>query len=205
MPIPAQSSQSERDRLAGRLALAGSVCQFSGYISGPLIIPHVQYRQGGQPYLPQYPSLHCSISHSYGRGLGAVSLGPIGVDIEKIRPHTPDLLDYISSRIERNYIDKLPGAHYYNMITAIWVIKEAVMKALGSGLSLSPRRVVILGRCGVKYRVAANWQGRNSEWLVSTSYEDGYILAIAQQYHVIPHYWHYTTCISFPGNDRNAG
>lgn len=90
----------------------------------------------GKPRLADHPGVHFSLSHSQDRALLAVSDGPeIGADLEMMRPidHLDLARRYFHpdevATIERN--DDPLQAFF-----RIWTLKEAVVKAIGLGLSL---------------------------------------------------------------------
>ena len=69
-----------------------------------------------------------NVSHSHGVVVFVKSDTPIGIDIEKIRPAKEDLIDYISSKEEKEYIkdDKT--------FFEVWTNKEAIVKSIGTGI-----------------------------------------------------------------------
>jgi 4'-phosphopantetheinyl transferase len=90
----------------------------------------------GKPRLVDRPDIHFSLSHSQDRALLAVSEGlEIGADLEGVRgvDHLGLARRYFHpnevAAIER---DADPRAAFFQ----IWTLKEAVVKALGTGLSL---------------------------------------------------------------------
>lgn len=90
----------------------------------------------GKPRLIDRPDIHFSLSHSQDQALLAVSEGlEIGADLERVRSvdHLGLARRYFHphevAAIER---DSDPQAAFFR----IWTLKEAVVKALGTGLSL---------------------------------------------------------------------
>ena len=81
-----------------------------------------------------------SLAHSGQHALAAVSSDRSGVDIETIRQKPPELLDYILGEREKQHIHSLdlPEAH---RLFVCWTLKEAVLKATGTGLRRSPKKV----------------------------------------------------------------
>lgn len=73
---------------------------------------------------------HCyfNVSHSKGAVVLVKDSLPVGIDIEQIRPLRKEMIDYISSNKEKEYIkdDKT----YYE----IWTNKESIDKCLGTGI-----------------------------------------------------------------------
>jgi 4'-phosphopantetheinyl transferase len=96
---------------------------------------------------PKASDLDFSCSHSEKFfAVGAIEQGRIGIDIEVIRPDVADSM--LSSRelceTERTWIgalpeDERPAAFYY-----CWTAKEALLKALGLGVSFGMEQIEIL-------------------------------------------------------------
>ena len=57
-------------------------------------LPPMARMETGKPWFPDYPHLHFSVSHSGGLSLCALGEGPIGADIERVRPRSPGLPRY---------------------------------------------------------------------------------------------------------------
>lgn len=87
-----------------------------------------------------------SASHSAETALVAVGLGhPLGVDIERVRP-LPDFRDLCRSYFassENEALDRLPDGERLAAFFRTWARKEAVLKALGTGLSLALDQVEV--------------------------------------------------------------
>lgn len=83
------------------------------------------------------PSLHFNLSHSHGLVLCAVSsIGPVGIDVETIDPERASLdiaRRYFSDR-ETAIFAALPERDRPVAFHRIWTLKEAYVKALGTGL-----------------------------------------------------------------------
>jgi 4'-phosphopantetheinyl transferase len=80
-----------------------------------------------------------SLSHSGAVGLVAVADGPtpIGVDVEAIRPVERPIADLVAAPEERAFLDAAPDeAAWTRRFVRLWTLKEAVVKALGTGLAL---------------------------------------------------------------------
>ncbi|RUL77677.1 4'-phosphopantetheinyl transferase family protein [Dyella choica] len=90
----------------------------------------------GKPFLPDAPAYN--VSHS-GRWLAcAVSSGePIGIDIETFARlgDYRDLLPAITHAAERRHIEQAPAEDRQALFKRCWTRKEAVLKAIGTGLS----------------------------------------------------------------------
>ncbi len=85
------------------------------------------------------PALHFSLSHTEGLVVCAISPSvPVGVDVER----KDRQVDYTAlgslclSDLENQKIQTLPHHRQSEYFMRIWVVKEAIVKALGLGLSL---------------------------------------------------------------------
>ena len=86
---------------------------------------------------PLHPKIFFSLSHSRNLALIAVSeAGPVGVDIEWVRPVQSKLL--IAKRFfapsEHAYLENLPSAAQQEAFFKLWTAKEALTKAKGARL-----------------------------------------------------------------------
>lgn len=78
---------------------------------------------------PLSKDIYFNISHSHGVIVFIVDKSPIGIDIEKIKKVEDDLIDYISNEEEKLYIKD------EKTFFEIWTNKEALLKAIGTGIS----------------------------------------------------------------------
>ena len=86
-----------------------------------------EYNEHGKPYLNGGP--YFSISHCKAGIAVAVDEKPIGIDIEAIRRADKDLIERVMSTEERQAIQSDRD------FTRLWTQKEAVVKALGTGIT----------------------------------------------------------------------
>jgi 4'-phosphopantetheinyl transferase len=98
----------------------------------------------GRPYLAgaHAGALEFNVSHSEAQGLiGFARRGPLGVDLEVLRPVTDivDLAERLYVEREKRVIFAVddPRARLHAFLTC-WTRKEAVLKSTGLGLSLDP-------------------------------------------------------------------
>lgn len=85
--------------------------------------------------------LHFNWSHAPDVALLAVTEGgPVGVDVERLRADfDPDALaSQVLTLGEQECLRASPAADRHALFLAFWTAKEAVLKALGVGLSLPP-------------------------------------------------------------------
>ena len=89
----------------------------------------------GKPYLPEYPHVHISLSHSGRWVVCAVSQEPVGVDVELPRC-TLDIGRRFFQPEELAGLEQLPYAQCRKQLNRLWTAKEAFVKALGGGLTI---------------------------------------------------------------------
>ena len=86
-------------------------------------LPPMAHTPLGKPYFPDFPKVAFSISHTEGAVLVGVSGQAIGVDIERLRPVAPALLDRF-------------GAGTAEAFFQSWVRREARAKRTGTPVEL---------------------------------------------------------------------
>ncbi len=133
-----QSFQFEADRrryLVSHAALRRILGRYLG-----LPPRHVCFwvNPSGKPALLPPAGLHFNLSHSQHTALVAVTgLGPVGVDVEYIRPLADlrGLAQSCFSAAEFCHWQELPPAQRLRAFFSAWTRKEAFIKGWGSGLS----------------------------------------------------------------------
>ncbi len=93
----------------------------------------------GKPRLADHPSVHFSLSHSGDQAVLAVSeQREIGIDIERVRPleHLDLARRYFHSNEVAAIESVKPPDEQLLAFFRIWTLKEAVVKAIGKGLSI---------------------------------------------------------------------
>lgn len=91
-------------------------------------------------------AVQISISHSGSRVVIAISREvPLGVDLERVARRTlePPMLDAVLTPHERRSLAALPAGRRSWAFARYWSRKEAVLKATGDGLEISPRAVAV--------------------------------------------------------------
>lgn len=97
----------------------------------------------GKPVLPSSP-FDFNLSHSGALGAIAISRsGPIGIDLEQIRAlhDLEGVTDRFFAPEEQELIRNAPPEQRPALFFECWTRKEAMLKALGTGLSLSPEKI----------------------------------------------------------------
>ncbi len=123
--------------------------------------------------------LFVSIAHSGNCAVAAAGPRALGVDLERIQPRNPGLIRRIAREEERSMLAALPLDETRIVILA-WTLKEAVLKATGTGLRRAMRDLVLdldvrrqRGRCIFPDRAPMYLcYGERSGFMVSLAMED---------------------------------
>jgi 4'-phosphopantetheinyl transferase len=129
-------SQLHRDQFV--VAHAGLRVILSRYCTGRPHALAIQKTAKGKPFLPEYPSIRFNLTHSHGRALIAVGKDQeVGVDLEKTRPEV-DVISlarrFLSDR-DVAFIEHGEPARRHERFLQAWVAREAVCKAIGTGMT----------------------------------------------------------------------
>lgn len=108
-----------RDELSSLLRVPGDELRFG-------------YGEYGKPYLPDFPDLRFSVSHSGGGIAFACGSAPIGIDMERIGKADMRIAQRFFTERERGLIASSADAN--GAFFRIWTAKEAYVKLLGTGL-----------------------------------------------------------------------
>lgn len=87
---------------------------------------------------------HFNLSHSHDRVMAALSVAPVGCDVERIAPIRPGVPEECLSRAELALLASVPGPERPRAFTRLWTRKESLGKAMGCGLGTGPRELEVL-------------------------------------------------------------
>lgn len=153
-----------------RAGLRGILADYLGVSPRELVFetgPH------GKPYLVK-PDCPCSfnLSHSANIAVLAVSVAPVGVDVEQIGALPEGVAEAFFSEGERTALKALPEAAQADAFYRCWTAKEALLKGLGAGMSL-PGSGFTVGFTGPEgLRLAqADWPEHQAEGWQLRSFE----------------------------------
>ena len=123
------------------------------------------------------PGYYCSIAHSGGRAVAATAKRSIGVDIERIQPRSPGLMDYLLRPDEYDVFSRLPLDKSHALILC-WTLKEAALKAVRIGLRHSAKAC----RLEINYlaqSAKAFIEGSTTALRVAFIQQDGFYISVA--------------------------
>lgn len=130
---PAQEPGPGRPRQRSYRAPALEV--LAGYLGCDASELRVEAGPWGKPFLPGTPRLHFSLSDSSGAGVMAVSAGPVGIDLEKVRERAwDDLAERLFGAADWQAFQSIPPAARGSAFAHAWTQREAFVKATGLGL-----------------------------------------------------------------------
>ena len=101
-----------------------------------------EYNEHGKPFLPNGP--YFSISHCKAGIAVAIDCEPVGIDIEAVRQADDDLIKRVMCAREQEMIRS--AEHPERTFTRLWTMKEAVVKAQGTGITSFEQLQTVLNR-----------------------------------------------------------
>ncbi len=129
-----------------RAALRVSLAEHAGCCADDLSFGHLDH---GKPFAiigGRHSSIGFSVSHSGGHGLIAIGgHDDLGVDVQERSPHRDfaELTGRVYGPLERQRLARVSGTARLHLFYRLWTMKEALLKAIGTGLSLGPSRFEI--------------------------------------------------------------
>ena len=175
-----RQTDDRRRYLAAHLGLRAILAQAYGV---PLTMQKFVHGPAGKPYLLRLSTespIYFSLSHSGDVVLIAISREvEVGVDVERMhRELDDDLAATFCSDEELVWLRSLPLEKRMHGCYRLWVCKEAAVKALGSGLTFSPRQLSIDLRSADPLEVCSGVLGSRSWFLRELETESGYAAAV---------------------------
>lgn len=150
--------------------------------------PPLDHGPYGKPFLPDSNGIEFNLSHCGRSALIAFARGQsLGVDLECLdrRQRFEDIADRYFTQEEARGLRNLPEERHVDAFLRLWTCKEAVLKALGVGLSFGLDRLSfkpdeegkpdMLASIAPEGGVAADWQ------IVALTPAEGLVGAIAWQ------------------------
>ncbi len=90
----------------------------------------------GKPFLPEFPAFHFNITHSKELIMIALSQGPVGVDLERVRKlNVLPIAKRFFSPEELLFLEEEDQEQNQQTFFKLWTAKEAALKANGGGIA----------------------------------------------------------------------
>jgi 4'-phosphopantetheinyl transferase len=148
MRFPKRRNEWLRGRIAAKHLLRHSHPDFAGLLPQAITISN---EPEGAPYYllngKEHISGCLSISHRDDLAFCALTLDPqtkIGVDLEYVEARIPGFAHDYFTQTEIEQVNVSAPESRDLLVTLIWSVKEAMLKALGKGLRLDTRQVEVL-------------------------------------------------------------
>lgn len=136
-----QRSEAEKIKNAERkrhfIIIRACLNLFLSRFTGTEPAKHVFLKnESGKPFLKSPENkLHFNLSHAGDDFLIAVSVQPVGIDLEKKDRKIPELDDILKRYYSREEQQAVKNSAYpEEMFLRIWTVKEAIVKAIGTGI-----------------------------------------------------------------------
>ena len=134
-------AQHRRQFVLSRAAVRFILCERLGYASQDITFGSLEHGKPVALFKGEPAPISFNVSHSGVHGLIALcDCGHLGVDIEE-RSDQRDLdgmIGTVFTEPEQAELTSVQGVERLHLFYKLWTIKEAFIKALGTGLSLSP-------------------------------------------------------------------
>ncbi|MDE2995929.1 MAG: 4'-phosphopantetheinyl transferase superfamily protein [Bacteroidota bacterium] len=167
-----RNEQRRRSFTAGRIALRTMLAEQLDI--NPVDVPII-VEPSGRLACPG-SGLHLSLAHSGDVAVAVASPRLVGVDLEQVRPKPDALLEYILADEEREHVRSLNVPPNQKLFLC-WTVKEAVLKANGTGLRKSPRLVRL--SLDVAHQRGSVRDPDNTDWSVTFGLSDDLALSLA--------------------------
>lgn len=136
--LSSSSKKWQRQFVYGRNALRTIISRYYLPLSATQL--NICIDQCGKPYLSHnHVSLHFNLSHSANMlALVLSTSANVGVDIERHneKRNFKGIAENFFHKFEKNALRATPDSHYLQQFYTFWTLKEALLKALGSGLKI---------------------------------------------------------------------
>jgi len=152
----------QRRWIAARAGMRGILASVLGVTPGS---PVFSLGQHGRPYLAGIDCPYSfNLSHSDNLAAFAVCEAVVGVDVEQIKDLPEGVAAMVFSTAEITALDAEPEARRAGKFFQYWTAKEAVLKALGTGLSVSGRSFTVdVTGAATPRLIEADWKNEDTE------------------------------------------
>lgn len=157
---PPLSREKYVARMLGRIAVKKAAAQYLREEGVAYVSLVVRNDATGVPYLSigstVREDIRISLSHESAGAVAVVGRATdpaFGIDIERIRSFDAHLREAFLTPEEERMIQVLPRAEQSRALTLLWSLKEAFLKAAGTGLREHPRELVVRDIAYGKYGI----------------------------------------------------
>lgn len=128
-----------------RLSLGAGILLDRGLSEAGVSGYELELGDQNKPFLKDRSDIFFNISHSGNMAAVAISDRAVGVDIEEHRHFDDGLIDYVFNESDKKTALELEALYKDKDIayTALWTVKESIMKHSGMGVSLEPKKIYL--------------------------------------------------------------
>lgn len=131
----------------------------------------------GRPHFPERDAVFVSLSHSHGVGAAAVSLSPIGIDVEAIRPIDPRTTRfYLQPHEEKMALD----LHVEDVLMHLWSAKEAAWKSSSPAQGTTLKQTIFTELARTANGLRASYESGSTRGTVESFLIGSHVLAVAR-------------------------
>ena len=164
-------AQVNRDRfVAGRATIRRILARYVGSPARDLVLRYTDHGKPGLVLGADQPPLHFNLSHARHSAILAVSAAPdVGADVERVEGF-PELMDIASSYFAEDELEELhamPPSERVAGFFRCWTRKEAVIKAIGHGLSYPLKSFAVSVRGEPRVRWTDGGVGGGEDWFMA--------------------------------------
>lgn len=165
-----ESFRFDKDK---KLSLGAGILLYLGLKELGLKNSEIVYNKNDKPYLKNN-EIFFNISHSENIVICAFSDKEIGADVEKINHFEKDVINRVFLAKEIN-----DSQNQDILYTRLWTSKESLMKYLGTGLSLDPKKI----QFDLKKNECIKCDELNNKQVYFTQYDmEDYSISICSEY-----------------------
>lgn len=135
-----------------------------------------------KPYIDGHSDVFFNISHSGDVVILGISDKEIGVDVEKIKHFSDNLIDYVFTQEDQALAKELTDSESDadRIYTRLWTVKESIMKHSGRGIALTPKSIALSFKNGMIKASSADY---DCEALYLLPYEtDDHQITVCSEY-----------------------
>ena len=132
-----------------------------------------------------FPPLSVTTSHSYPYIYSAATTSNmlIGCVVERVQYFEDFFLSSLLHENERSFVKKKRGHFRNHVATIIWAVKESILKALGTGLRIHPKRLdvssILRGKENGDYSIFLDTK-KISCRVITLTHKDGFIFCCVE-------------------------
>ena len=125
-----------------KLSLAAGILAYKALSEAGVDQSEVVFAEYSKPMVKD-KEVYFNLSHSGDYAVCALSDKPVGVDIQKLRPFADNLVRFVYSPQEKQFVESFPEAERDREYTKLWTVKESIMKYLGTGISVGAKKITV--------------------------------------------------------------